>query len=63
MSETTTIPTTKVVRNRLKSYGMKGETYTTILTRLMDAFEYDKFMELQYKRLDEKEKFISLDEA
>ena len=63
MSETTTIPTTKTVRNRLKSYGMKGETYTTILTRLMDAFEYEQFMEHQYKRLDEKEKFIGLDEA
>ncbi|MBN2487461.1 MAG: hypothetical protein JXA98_00365 [Methanosarcinaceae archaeon] len=63
MSETTTIPTTKTVRNRLKSYGKKGETYTTILTRLMDAFEYEQFMERQYKRLDEKEKFIGLDEA
>jgi len=39
MGETTTIPTSKLVRDRLKSYGMKGETYTTILTRLMDAFE------------------------
>ena len=63
MGETTTIPTSKLVRDRLKSYGMKGETYTTILTRLMDAFEYDKLMEHQYRRLDEKEKFISLDEA
>lgn len=63
MSETTTIPTTKTVRDRLKSYGLKGETYTTILTRLMDAFEYEQFMELQYKRLDEKEKFTGLDEA
>ena len=63
MSETTTIPTTKLVRDRLKGYGLKGETYTTILTRLMDAFEYDKFMDRQYKLLDEKEKYISLDEA
>jgi len=63
MSESTTIPTTKIVRDRLKDYGIKGETYTTILTRLMDAFEYDKFMERQYKRLDGKENFISLDEA
>lgn len=63
MSETTTIPTTKLVRDRLKSYGLKGETYTTILTRLMDSFEYDKFMDRQYKLLDEKEKYISLDEA
>ncbi|NOR47982.1 MAG: hypothetical protein GQ533_08050 [Methanosarcinaceae archaeon] len=29
----------------------------------MKTFEYDKFMELQYKRLDEKEKFINLEKS
>lgn len=62
MSEATTIPVTKEVRDRLKQYGKKGETYSDILKRLMDEVDYETFMERQYKKLEEKEKFISLDE-
>jgi predicted CopG family antitoxin len=62
MSEATTIPVTKDVRDRLKQYGKKGETYSDILKRLMDAVDYETFMERQYKKLEEKEKFVSLDE-
>jgi hypothetical protein len=62
MSEATTIPVTKDVRDRLKKYGMKGETYNEILKRLMDEVDYETFMERQYKKLEEKEKFVSLDE-
>jgi hypothetical protein len=62
MSEVTTIPVSKDVRDRLKQYGMKGETYNDILKRLMDEVDYESFMERQYKRLGEKEKFVSLDE-
>lgn len=42
MSETS-IPSSKGVRDRLKDYGKKGETYDDILTRLMDT--YDKVKE------------------
>ncbi|ADI74079.1 conserved hypothetical protein [Methanohalobium evestigatum Z-7303] len=62
MKETTTIPTTKAVRDRLKSYGSKGETYSQILTRLMDEIDYESFMERQYKRLEDREYFVSLDD-
>ncbi len=62
MSEATTIPVTKDVRDRLKKYGTKGETYNDILKRLMDEVDYEVFMERQYKKLEEKEKFVSLDE-
>jgi hypothetical protein len=62
MSEATTIPVTKDVRDRLKQYGMKVETYNDILKRLMDEVDYKSFMERQYKKLEEKEKFVSLDE-
>jgi hypothetical protein len=62
MSEATTIPVTKKVRDRLKEYGKKGETYNDILKRLMDEVDYETFMERQYKKLGEKEKFVSLDE-
>ncbi|MHC1757864.1 MAG: hypothetical protein AB9861_20990 [Methanosarcina sp.] len=62
MSEATTIPVTKDVRDRLKKYGMKGKTYNDILKRLMNEVDYKAFMERQYKKLEEKDKFVSLDE-
>lgn len=62
MSEITTIPVTKTIRDMLKSFGLKGETYDDILRRLMRQVDYDEFMERQYKLLKEKDKFVSLDE-
>lgn len=62
MNEVTTIPLTKTIRDMLKSYGTKGETYNDILRRLMKRVDYDEFMERQYKLLKEKDKFVSLDE-
>ena len=59
--QTTTIPTTKTIRDRLKSYGQKGDTYSDILTRLMDSIDKDDFMDLMYKRLEEKDQFVSID--
>ena len=55
MSEVTTIPVKKDVRDRLKQYGTKGETYNDILKRLMDEVDYETFMERQYKKLGEKD--------
>ena len=46
----------------LKSYGLKGETYDNILRRMMKQVDIEDFMERQYKRLQEKDKFVSLDE-
>jgi len=62
MNEMTTIPVTKEVRDMLKSYGSKGETYDNILRRIMKQVDIEDFMERQYKRLQEKDKFVSLDE-
>ncbi|VVB85659.1 Uncharacterised protein [uncultured archaeon] len=62
MSEITTIPVTKEVRDMLKSYGSKGETYDNILRRIMKQVDIEDFMERQYRRLQEKDKFVSLDE-
>lgn len=62
MAEITTIPVAKAIRNRLKTYGLKGETYNDILQHLMDEVDYGEFMEHQYKLLEEKEKFVTLDE-
>jgi len=60
---TTTIPTTKVVRDRLKSYGQKGETYSDILSRMMDTLDKEEFMDRMYRRLEEKDQFVSFDET
>jgi hypothetical protein len=59
---TTTIPTTKTIRDRLKSYGHKGETYSDILTRMMDLIDKEEFMDRMYKRLEEKDQFVSIEE-
>ena len=58
----TTILVEKETRERLRSFGKKGETYDQILRRLMSLAEYEGFMEKQYERLKEKEAFIILDE-
>jgi hypothetical protein len=59
---TTTIPVEKETRDRLRSLGKKGETYTQILNRLMSSAEYAEFMERQYERLKDKKTFVPLDE-
>ena len=62
MSDVTTIPIQKETRDKLKTFGLKGETYDEVINRLMSQVEYEEFMERQYRRLGEKEKFIPLDE-
>jgi hypothetical protein len=59
---TTTIPVEKQTREKLRSFGRKGETYDQVLRRLMTIAEYEEFMTRQYERLKEKNAFISLDE-
>lgn len=59
---TTTIPIEKETRERLRSFGRKGETYDQVLRRLMSIAEYEEFMTKQYERLKDKSAFISLDE-
>jgi len=58
----TTILVEKETRERLRSFGKKGETYDEILRRLMSLAEYEEFMDRQYQRLKEKDAFVSLDE-
>ena len=62
MGEVTTIPLYKTTRERLKSFGFKGETYDMIIKRLMENAEYVAFMERQYGILANKEDFAPLDE-
>jgi hypothetical protein len=59
---TTTIPVEKETRDRLRSFGRKGETYDQVLRRLMILAEHEEFMTRQYERLKDKSAFVSLDE-
>ena len=42
---TTTIQIPAETRDRLKRFGLKGQTYKDILEALMDRVEYEEFME------------------
>ena len=59
--EITTIPIRREIRDRLKSLGLKGQTYDEIISQLIEHVEYEEFMERQYRRLKEKSKFVPLD--
>lgn len=59
--EKTTILVTRKTREELKSLGKKGETYDDIITRLIKGINRQEFIARQYKRLEEKDKFIPLE--
>ena len=59
----TTIQIPAETRDRLRRFGLKGQTYRDILEALMDRVEYEEFMEEQYKRLKERSKLVPLDEV
>ena len=62
----TTIQIKKTTREKLKLMGHKGESYDTIIERLISYFEelnVEKLIEGRWKKLqEEKEQYISLDE-
>lgn len=62
----TTIQIKKDTREKLKRLGQKGESYDTIIERLLKYFEelnVEKLIEQRYKKLQkEKDKYVSLDE-
>jgi hypothetical protein len=62
MGELTTIPLQKNTREKLKTFGTKGETYDKIINRILESINYEEFMERQYKLLTQKDKFVPLDE-
>lgn len=39
MGDLTTIPLTKLTRDRLRALGRKGESYDQLLNRLMDVYQ------------------------
>jgi len=62
MTSTTTIQVTTQIRDLLKSFGSKGETYNDIIERLVDRANYVQFMRENYEILDKERNWVSLDE-
>ena len=59
----TTIPLKAPVRDRLKSYGSMGDSYSEILTRMMDEIERKAFLaRLRAERDDPKTEWATLEE-
>ena len=61
MSDITTIPLKKKTRDQLKKFGRKGETYDTVIKKLMSIAEENKFY-LREKRILDEEEFVLIDE-
>lgn len=59
---TTTIQVDSGIRDLLKSFGRKGETYNDIIKKLIERARYTEFMEESYSILDSKENWVNLDE-
>lgn len=49
----TTIRVPTEVRERLRKYGVKGQSYADILSQLMDEVDYKEFLREQLDLLDE----------
>ena len=59
--EATTIQVDKNIRDLLRSFGRKGETYNEIISKLIQRARYVEFMEENYRILDTEENWVSLD--
>lgn len=53
MQDRTTLPVRKATRDRLRTFGRKGESYDEILRRLMEVAEESAFYERQVRILKE----------
>jgi len=62
MAALTTLPVKKSTRDRLKTFGVKGESYDAILARLMEVARESEFWERQVRILKES-RFHSIDEV
>ncbi|MFQ6128962.1 MAG: hypothetical protein ACE5QW_08690 [Thermoplasmata archaeon] len=58
----TTIQVDTKVRDLLRSFGRKGETYNDIILKLIERARYVEYMKESYRILDAEENWVSLDE-
>ncbi len=60
----TTIPVSRRIRDRLKTYGSMGETYNDILARMMDEVEREQFLARLRKEIDDPEtEWVDLEDS
>jgi hypothetical protein len=59
---TTTIQLETKVRDLLKSFGRKGDTYNDIILKLIKRARYVEYMKESYDILDKEENWVSLEE-
>ncbi|MGQ0536321.1 MAG: hypothetical protein ACT4PT_09635 [Methanobacteriota archaeon] len=63
MGDLTSIQVPRATRDRLRRFGLKGQTWADILDRLMERVEYEEFMNEQYALLEQRKKFVPLEDA
>ena len=56
----TTVQLTPETRDLLRAAGRKGDTYDTIIRKLLKSAEYVEFIEAQYKILDDEKHWVKL---
>ena len=61
--DATSIQLPRSTRDKLRRFGVKGQTWAEILEGLMARVQYEEFMAEQYSRLSERSTFVPLDEA
>lgn len=61
MSDTTSIALKKKTRDQFKKFGQKGETYDTVIKKLIMIAEQHNFY-IKQKWILNEEEFISIDE-
>ncbi len=59
---TTTIQVEVEVRDLLKSFGSKGDTYNEIILDIIQRSRYVEYMKETYEILDNEEDWVDLDE-
>ncbi len=59
--EATTIQVDRNIRDLLRSFGRKGETYNEIISKLIQRARYVEFMEESYRILETEDNWVSLD--
>jgi len=59
---TTTIQVETDIRELLKSFGKKGETYNDIIKNLIKRAQYVEYMKESYEILDSEKNWVNLDE-
>ena len=59
---TTTIQVDSEVRDILKSFGHKGDTYNDIIIDIIERSRYVEYLKESYEILDNEENWVNLDE-